>query len=75
MHSLLAGEKRLGWKEYQQEYFDLFKPPKKAGRKEDAPYSEEFMAAFEFAMKRKIISTQHLARLGLQALRDSGAEI
>jgi hypothetical protein len=75
IHTLFAGKQSSKWEDFQEPYFNLFEPPRESTRIENAPYSEEFIRCFEHAYKQNLLSGQHLARLGLQALRDSGARI
>ena len=75
LHSFMAGKDRSEWEEFQEPYFKLFEPPRESTRIENAPYSEDFIRCFEHAHKKNLLSGQHIARLGLQALRDSGADI
>lgn len=75
LHSFMSGKERTEWAEFQEPYFDLFEPFKESTRIEEAPYSEDLVRCFQYAYKKQIISSQHVARLGLKALRDSGADI
>jgi hypothetical protein len=73
-YSFAAGNKTPPYHEYLEPWFATFDPPKPK-RSENAKYSPEFIKSFMFAYEKKLISNQHMAWLGYQELKDSGAEI
>jgi hypothetical protein len=75
LHGFMAGEKAMEYSDYLNPWLKNFEPPKQRKRVEDAPFSEEFIIYFEKASELKIVSSDFLARLGIENLRLSGADV